>query len=53
MTEDKIMPDDLKEYLDDPVVLTVWHNGGIFDTVILKQVLNIDLPLFKIHNTLV
>ncbi|QBY43744.1 hypothetical protein ArsFIN_23130 [Arsenophonus nasoniae] len=53
VTEDKTMPKDLKAYLDDPEILTVWHNGGMFDTVILSKVLNIDLPLSRVHDTLV
>ncbi|SPP31698.1 hypothetical protein ARAF_0840 [Arsenophonus endosymbiont of Aleurodicus floccissimus] len=47
------MPTDLKTYLDDPEILTVWHNGRMFDTVILSKVLNIDLPLSRVHDTLV
>ncbi|SPP31314.1 hypothetical protein ARAF_0433 [Arsenophonus endosymbiont of Aleurodicus floccissimus] len=53
VTQDKTMPADLKTYLDDPAILTVWHNGGMFDTVILNTVLNIDLPLSRVHDTLV
>ncbi|QBY45404.1 hypothetical protein ArsFIN_40030 [Arsenophonus nasoniae] len=53
VTQDKTMPTDLKTCLDDPAILTVWHNGGMFDTVILKHVLNIDLPLSRVHDTLV
>lgn len=53
VTQDKTMPADLKAYLDDSEILTVWHNGGMFDTVILKRVLNIDLPLSRVHDTLV
>ncbi len=53
VTQDKTMPTDLKAYLNDTEILTVWHNGGMFDTVILKQVLNIDLPLSRVHDTLV
>ncbi|EGB4550006.1 DNA polymerase [Salmonella enterica] len=47
------MPARLREKLDDPKVMTVWHNGGMFDTVILKHALNIDLPLERVHDTLV
>ncbi|SPP31534.1 hypothetical protein ARAF_0666 [Arsenophonus endosymbiont of Aleurodicus floccissimus] len=53
VTQDKTMPKDLKAYLDDSAILTVSHNGGMFDTVILKHVLNIDLPLSRVHDTLV
>ncbi|EIM8940825.1 DNA polymerase [Salmonella enterica] len=47
------MPARLREKLNDPKVMTVWHNGGMFDTVILKHALNIDLPLERVHDTLV
>lgn len=47
------MPARLREKLNDPKVMTVWHNGGMFDTVILKHALSIDLPLERVHDTLV
>lgn len=53
LTENAQMPDDLADALNDPNMLTVWHNGGNFDTVILKHALGIDLPLNRIHDTMV
>lgn len=47
------MPTDLAEMLADDEVVTCWHNGGMFDTVVLKLVLGIDLPLRRVHDTLV
>lgn len=47
------MPADLAEMLADDEVVTCWHNGGMFDTVVLKLVLGIDLPLRRVHDTLV
>jgi DNA polymerase len=47
------MPDDLAAGLADPDVLTVWHNGGMFDTVVLPHALGIDIPLPRIHDTMV
>lgn len=53
LTTGSPMPARLREKLNDPKVMTVWHNGGMFDTVILKHALNIDLPLERVHDTLV
>lgn len=47
------MPADLAEMLADDEVVTCWHNGGMFDTVVLKLVLDIDIPLRRVHDTLV
>ena len=47
------MPQDLKAALDDPEFMTVWHNGAMFDTVVLKHALGIDLPLSRIDDTMV
>lgn len=51
-TTGRPMPVDLAEALADPSVLTVWHNGGGFDTVVLPHALGIDLPPERIHCTL-
>lgn len=45
------MPDLLRDALENPQVMTVWHNGGMFDTLILRQVMGIDLPLARVHDT--
>lgn len=47
------MPEKLKSALDDPQVLTVWHNGGMFDTVILQRAMGITIPLDRVHDTLI
>lgn len=47
------MPEKLKSALEDPQVLTVWHNGGMFDTVILQRSMGINIPLDRVHDTLV
>lgn len=52
-TKDATMPKDLQAYLADPDVVTVWHNGGMFDTVVLIHAMGIDLPLERIHDTMV
>lgn len=47
------MPAELKDALHDPEVMTVWHNGGMFDTVILLHAMGLDLPLERVHDTMV
>lgn len=47
------MPEDLADMMADPEVVTCWHNGAMFDTVVLKLALGIDLPLARVHDTLV
>lgn len=47
------MPNDLKEAVENPDVMTVWHNGAMFDTVVLKHALGIDLPIERIDDTMV
>lgn len=47
------MPKDLKAALDNPEFITVWHNGAMFDTVVLKHAMGIDLPLSRIDDTMV
>lgn len=47
------MPADLKAALEDNDVKTVWHNGGMFDTVVLCKAMGIDLPLERVHDTMV
>lgn len=53
VTSGEPMPSDLKAALDDPGVMTVWHNGGMFDTVVLLHAMDIDLPLERVHDTMV
>lgn len=47
------MPEDLKAGLADPDTMTNWHNGGNFDTVVLRPALGIDLPLNRVHDTMI
>lgn len=53
IAQDEPMPQDLKAALDNPEVMTVWHNGAMFDTVVLKHAMGIDLPLSRIDDTMV
>lgn len=53
LTHNPTMPSDLKAHLANPDILTVWHNGGMFDTVVLKHALNIQLPIHRVHDTMV
>ena len=53
VTTGAAMPDDLAAGLADPAVATVWHNGGMFDTVVLPEALAIEIPLERIHDTMV
>lgn len=47
------MPADLREALDDPDILTVWHNGAMFDLIVLRHALQIHLPPERVHDTMV
>jgi DNA polymerase len=47
------MPADLADMLADPDVRTCWHNGGMFDSVVLKLAMGVDIPLPRLHDTLV
>ena len=53
VTQSEAMPQDLKAALDNPEFMTVWHNGAMFDTVVLKHAMGIDLPLSRIDDTMV
>lgn len=47
------MPAELSAALADPDVMTVWHNGGGFDRIVLRHALGIDLPIERVHDTMV
>ena len=47
------MPAELRRHLDNPDVMTVWHNGGNFDTVILRKAMGLDLPLHRVTDTMI
>lgn len=53
LTTGDAMPADLKAALDDDSVLTVWHNGGNFDRVILRHALGVEIPIERVHDTMV
>lgn len=44
---------ELYDMLHDPEVMTVWHNGSMFDRVVLKNVLGIDIPTNRLTDTMV
>lgn len=46
------MPHDLMDALADPDIVTVWHNSG-FDRTVIRHALDIDLPIGRIHDTMV
>ena len=55
-TVDRAMPDDLKAALDEVMhgnAMTVWHNGMMFDTIVLKHSLGIILPIERTIDTMV
>lgn len=47
------MPTVLRRGLADDQVMTVWHNGGMFDSVVLRATGLVDLPPERIHDTMV
>src|SRR3569832_2236007 len=56
VTEDQHMADDLRELLADPAVTTIWHNGGMFDRVVLKHAMPTvyeAVPIDRWHDTMV
>ncbi|MBD2786553.1 DNA polymerase I [Xenorhabdus sp. DI] len=53
VTRNTAMPDELRTALANPSIRTVWHNGGMFDSIILQHTLGIDIPLERLHDTLV
>lgn len=53
VTDGSDMPDELAMGLADPEQMTVWHNGGNFDRVVMRPALGIDLSPSRIHDTMV
>ncbi|WP_370635214.1 DNA polymerase [Leclercia sp. Marseille-Q4284] len=47
------MPANLAAWLKDDSIETVWHNGGNFDTVVLRSAMGLDLPLERVTDTMV
>lgn len=52
-TDGSEMPDELWDELNNPERLTVWHNGGNFDRVVLRHAWKLDLPIERVHDTMV
>lgn len=52
ITTDAPMPADLKRWLAEPDVVTVWHNSS-FDRTVIRHALQIDPPLEHVHDTAV
>ena len=56
LTASKTIPTDLKVALDEVMRgerKTVWHNGMMFDTIVLHHALGIDIPVEGIVDTMV
>lgn len=53
VTENMFLPSDLAAHLQDPEIVTVWHNGGMFDAVVLGPALGVQVPLDRLHDTMV
>lgn len=53
LTSGDPMPAGLATILTDDEITTVWHNGSMFDTTVLKVALGIDIPLPRLHDTMV
>lgn len=52
-TANPIMPAELRRELNNPQRLTVWQNGAGFDRPVLKHCLRINLPIERVHDTMV
>ena len=56
LTSGAEMPEDLRLALDEARLCkcrTVWHNGMMFDTIVLQHVLGINIPVTQIIDTMV
>lgn len=56
LTVQKGMPEDLRTALNDVIAgngFTVWHNGMMFDTVVLEHALGIRIPIERVVDTMV
>jgi DNA polymerase len=47
------MPEELRQSLSDPSVTVVMHNGAMFDRLVLKHAMGIDIPINRIIDTMV
>lgn len=50
-TADKKMPYELYHHLNNPEIMTVWHNGANFDSIVMKAN-GLELPIKRIHDTM-
>ena len=53
VTTGEPMPRALAHHLRSPKTRQVWHNGGNFDLVVLRQALGLDIPLDRVHDTMI
>ena len=53
VTTGEPMPDDLRQALSDPSVTVVMHNGAMFDRLVLKHALGVDVPVSRLIDTMV
>jgi DNA polymerase len=51
-TDGSRMPSDLAAAIDNPEVMFVFHNGGMFDLVVLLKAAGIDIAVERLHDTL-
>lgn len=52
LTTDDKMPSEVEDGLSDERVLTLWHNGGMFDRTVLRHDKEIILPTSRIFDTM-
>ena len=53
VTANLATPTDLLVALNSPDIMTVWHNGGMFDSIVLRHALPVLCPpIERIHDTM-
>lgn len=53
LTETRATPSDLACALRDKDTMSVWHNGGMFDSVVLHNVNYMHIPVERMYDTMV
>lgn len=53
VTADPEMPSELESALDNSDQLIVMHNGGGFDRIVMRHAWGVDIPVCRIHDTMV
>lgn len=53
VTANSEAPGRLLRALENPDCTQVWHNGGMFDLIVLQHAMGIDIPLERVHDTMV